>query len=39
MIVCMLVTVLVWGGMVVTDEPLESPTEETTDGQTINDSQ
>ena len=35
MLVCMLVTVLVWGGMVVTDEP----TEETTHGQTINDSQ
>jgi hypothetical protein len=28
MLVCMLVTVLVWGGMVVTDEPLtDEPTE------------
>jgi len=29
MLVCMLVTVLVWGGMVVTSEP--NPTEETSD--------
>ena len=33
MIVCMLVTVLVWGGMVVTSEPTEAPNESISDSQ------
>ena len=39
MMICMLVTALVWAGMVMTDEPIEQPVQEAVHEQSISDAQ